>query len=296
MLQNNPVGDRSNTRRPGDARVVQSLVHEIHRPLRNVDRSGGKRPQILVVQQHSFAPPGVIGSSIVDAGGELTIIDILGGDRAEAIAVEDFDGLIVLGGIMSAVSDACFPRIADLLRTIREFHDRQKPYLGICLGAQLLARTLGGEPRCGLILEAGLTELRLTECATTDPLLKGLPRELHFMQMHEDSFTLPEHAALLMTGEAYENQAFRAGPTSYGLQFHPEVDLTILQGWCAMLNATAPGAETDRKVGMLMADTDLGLDCHISAARTLANNWLSIVRTTMENGMAFDATNGFNPS
>ena len=148
----------------------------------------------------------------------------------------DVDGhaaLILLGGGMLPDADDKSPWLKaerELLRATTE-QDRV-PVLGICLGAQLLAHTFGGEVRGKYGLpEKGVTELRLLPGAEEDPLLAGLPTTVRAVESHQDQITrLPAGAVLLMSSERCARQMLRIG-RSWGVQFHPEVTVDRVRSW-----------------------------------------------------------------
>lgn len=153
--------------------------------------------------------------------------------------VGDISGLIVLGGAMGANDDVKHPFLTELKRLIREVVTAGIPYLGICLGGQLLAAALGARVVANRWEELGTLTLRLTEAGISDPLFAGLEAEPTTFQWHHDSFDLPEAAVLLAESSACPHQAFRIGDSAWGLQFHPEVTEQIIRDWCRWDAATA---------------------------------------------------------
>ena len=139
--------------------------------------------------------------------------------------------MLVLGGRANAFDDLNAPFLVDVVAAVRNFHQRELPVFGICLGAQLLARALGTDYRSNNGWEVAFTPLNLTEEGVKDPVFGRLPRQCRMYEMHQDAFYLPEGATRMMEGEACNNQAFRVGKASYGVQFHPEVDESGVQEW-----------------------------------------------------------------
>jgi len=139
-------------------------------------------------------------------------------------------GLIVMGGPMSANDDLPYLRSEiDFLRTAT---GRAQPVLGICLGAQLLARSLGAKVYRNAVKEIGWFDLHLTEPGRQDRLLSSMrPTETVF-HWHGETFDLPPGAVWLAQSEACRNQAFRVGEQCYGLQFHLEVTPAMIADWC----------------------------------------------------------------
>jgi GMP synthase (glutamine-hydrolysing) len=141
-----------------------------------------------------------------------------------------YDALIVLGGPMSANDDLGF--LHEEVGIIARAIERQQPVLGICLGAQLLARALGAEVRRNPAPEIGWFPVELTQAGREDALLAQLSNPFHVFHWHSDTFDLPAGATLLASSEACRNQAFRVGQILYGFQFHPEVTPEMIADWC----------------------------------------------------------------
>ncbi len=109
------------------------------------------------------------------------------------------------------------------------------PVLGVCLGAQMLARAFGAKVWKGPQLELGFDAVELTSQGAQDPLFEGLGDSVPVFQWHHDTFELPEHAVHLASSSLYPNQAFRIGPCAYGLQFHLEITSGLLKDWAQWL-------------------------------------------------------------
>ncbi len=139
-------------------------------------------------------------------------------------------GLIVMGGPMSA--NANLPFVRREIEVLAEAVEAGKPVLGVCLGAQLLARALGARVYPNAVKEIGWGPVRWTEAAARDVLLAGLDAPETVFHWHGETFDLPAGAEWLASSAVCRRQAFRAGSNAYGFQFHLEVTPEIVSGWC----------------------------------------------------------------
>jgi GMP synthase-like glutamine amidotransferase len=142
----------------------------------------------------------------------------------------DAAGLILMGGPMSVNDD--LPWLGDEMRAIRDAIHRGKPVLGICLGAQLIAKALGARVYRIPVKEIGWAPVYWTEQAAADPLFRGFSHPETLFHWHGETFDLPDGAERLAYSEACANQAFRVAGNVYGLQFHAEVTPAIIEDWC----------------------------------------------------------------
>lgn len=187
-------------------------------------------------------------------------------------AVGEISGMVVLGGAMGANDDAKHPFLSELKLLIHEVVVAGIPYLGICLGGQLLAAALGARVVSNRWEELGILAVHLTEAGQHDPLFAGVSAPFTTFQWHHDSFDLPDGATLLATSAVCPHQAFRVGANAWGLQFHPEVSEQIIRDWCAWDPITACQVErlvdsfamqepAYRHVAARMFTNFLGLPC-----------------------------------
>lgn len=140
----------------------------------------------------------------------------------------DHVAAVVYGGAESANDDATHPHVAAELKWIEGWLETGKPYLGFCLGAQLLARVLGARvaPHPDGLYEIGYVPVEAQPAA--DGLAAGLPHVYHW---HHEGFEVPDGAELLFQGPVFPNQAYRYRRNVYGLQFHPEVTMAGMGRW-----------------------------------------------------------------
>jgi len=155
--------------------------------------------------------------------------------------VDDYSALIVLGGPMGLYEESRYPFLRDEVRLIRQAMKESLPTLGICLGAQLIAKAAGAVISSGKKKEIGWYPLRLTDEGRNDPLMGSLPDELPVFQWHGDTFDIPDGAARLASSELFSNQAIRVGEFAYALQFHLEVTEGMVKEWIAVNRSELEG-------------------------------------------------------
>jgi len=194
------------------------------------DMSNPSPKRVFAFRHVPFEDLGLIRAPLEERGISIEYADLyLSG--APFPDVTQAAGLIFMGGPMSANDD--LPYLRQELQLISQAIERRQPVLGVCLGAQLIAKALGAKVYRNAVKEIGWFEIHLTEAAACDPLLAGLgPAETVF-HWHGETFDLPPGAEWLAYSEACRNQAFRAGAGVYGLQFHLEVTPAMIEDWCA---------------------------------------------------------------
>jgi GMP synthase (glutamine-hydrolysing) len=153
---------------------------------------------------------------------------------------------IVMGGPMNVSDQGTVPFLRPEIEYLQELCRRRTHVLGVCLGAQLLAASLGAQVGPGPRAEIGYMTLTLTPTGAEDVLLSGFPMELPVFQWHGQGFDLPDGATRLATSPDYENQAFRAG-NAWGFQFHLEVTPQLVDEWAVL------GANEIQAVGLSRA-------------------------------------------
>lgn len=267
--------------RPGPGRPISisAFASGASRRRAATPRAAASPASILVLQNCPVTPAGIVGETLSAAGAHL---DTRLPHRGEALPGEAaaFDGLVILGGPMHAGDDAGHPAFPAMLALIRDFHAGGKPVMGVCLGAQLIARAFGRPVLPFGGLEIGYLPVRLTEAGRRDPLLRGLAREQRIMQLHEDSFELPSGAVLLMENATCANQAFRLGAATYGFQFHLEVTRADAPNfprdcWAAMERHY--GAAAEAEAARVAAEVEVHHAEGAAFCRTVTQRWLGLV-------------------
>lgn len=178
---------------------------------------------------------------LAQAGYRVVYHDVSAGIDADQF--DDTDLLVILGGPIGAYEDHAYPFLRDELNILTRRLATDLPTLGICLGAQLIARALGSRVYPGPAKEIGWNEITLSEDGLASPLraLKDAP----LLHWHGDTFDLPDGCSHLASTSLCRNQAFARGARLLGLQFHPEVRAADFEHWLVGHAAELSGAGID---------------------------------------------------
>ena len=188
----------------------------------------------MVVQHVAYEGPGLVADALGRAGQEPEVVRI---DRGRALPdPEGVAGLVVMGGPMGVHDGESHPWRAPERDLIGAVAAAGRPVLGICLGAQQLAASLGAPVTTGPHPEVGAGQVELTADGRRDRVLGpeygGLASTaVPCVHWHQDTFSLPDGAVHLAATRAFPHQAFRWGDRVYGLQFHVEVDRRLAEAW-----------------------------------------------------------------
>jgi GMP synthase (glutamine-hydrolysing) len=186
-----------------------------------------ERPALLVIQHVPWEGP----HRILDACDGLAIHTVKPLAGHALPAHEEVAGAVVMGGPMNADDVERFPGLAAEREWLASAVEREMPVLGVCLGAQLLARALGAEVRPGEGPELGFAPVEVSD--RDDPVLGGLGPGGNVLHWHGDAFDLPDGAQSLASSAMTEHQAFRAA-NAWGVLFHPEADFALVEAWLAV--------------------------------------------------------------
>lgn len=218
-------------------------------------------PKILIVLHQASSSPGRVGLNLIKRGYALDIRRPPLGDALPK-TLEDHAGAIVFGGPMSANDGDEF--VSREINWMSVPLKEEKPFLGICLGAQKLIRHLGGSVSAH---EEGKVEIGYYPLRPTDAgkeLIADWPKMIY--QWHREGFDLPKCVMPLAEGDWFANQAFRVGKCAFGIQFHVELTYAMMCRWTvkAEQRLTLPGAQARQQHmdGRLLYDyqTELWLD------------------------------------
>ena len=183
-----------------------------------------------VIRHVAFEDLGSFAGPLVRHGYGIEYVDA-GLDDLARPAVAEADLLVVLGGPISAVDDRQYPFLADEVRILERRLGAGRPTMGICLGAQLMARALGARVYGAGAREIGWGPLSLTEAGGASALRHLAPDKTSVLHWHGDTFDLPRGAVRLASTAVCENQAFGWGERGLALQFHVEVTAGGLERW-----------------------------------------------------------------
>ncbi|MET3769389.1 GMP synthase (glutamine-hydrolyzing) [Marisediminicola sp. UYEF4] len=223
----------------------------------------------VVIRHLDIAHLGSFDGLLRERGYEITTIDAsdLGPGSVEMI---DADLVVVLGGDMGAYQTDEYGYLVDELELLAKRLENEKPTLGLCLGAQLIAHALGGRASKGKSTVIGFREVNLTEAGRDSPLrhFAGVP----VMQWHGDSFRLPAGATRLASSADYSNEAFRLGDYALAVQFHPELTGTMYEEWIAQ--GTAELEKHGIDAAELLEQRDRYAEQMERAALAMLGEWL----------------------
>ncbi|MFN3747008.1 MAG: glutamine amidotransferase [Hyphomicrobiaceae bacterium] len=197
----------------------------------------------IAIRHVGFEDLGAFAPALRSAGYQVHYWDI-GEQQLWTLEPVKTDLLLVLGGPIGAYEDEAYPFLAEEIAILEQRLAANRPTLGICLGAQLIARAAGARVYPSGAKEIGFAPIRLTEAGRSSCLapFAEAPIALHW---HGDTFDLPAGAARLASTDLCENQAFAMGPNIVGFQFHPEASSTGFEKWLVGHAAELAAARID---------------------------------------------------
>lgn len=221
---------------------------------------------VLIIVHVESEGPGSISPFLESAGAQCELVRLYAGDSLPADA-KRHDAVISMGGSMNVYQEEEFPFLKDETFFLQRAINDGVPTLGVCLGAQMIAKACGASVTLSPKKEVGWGLVHLTDAGKADILFRGLPSTLEVLQWHEDMFQIPAGGTLLAGGTDCPHQAFRYR-NAFGIQFHVEVTEPILADWFADLPEKE---EIVRRHGQVQQE----LATH---AETLYKNFMEVVR------------------
>lgn len=223
----------------------------------------------LAIRHVHFEDLGAFAEPIAEAGYAVRVYDA-GVDDLRALDPLAADLVVVLGGPIGAYEEDAYPFLGHEIGLLERRLAAGRPTLGICLGAQLMARALGARVYPGPAKEIGWAPIALTEAGRKGPLrhLAGGP-VLHW---HGDTFDLPQGAERLASTEICENQAFACGRNTLAFQFHPEAEAEGFERW--LIGHAVEIAAAGLSVGSLRAETARFAEAAAARGRACLAEWL----------------------
>lgn len=238
-----------------------------------------KLSRILVLQHAASEHPGSFREYLQEDGIEWCPIVL--NEGAQIPALDGFDALWVMGGPMDVWEEAQYPWLRQEKAVIREaVLDRSMPYLGICLGHQLLSDALGGEVGIAKQSEIGVFDIDKTSAGSEDSFLDGLPNTFKCLQWHSAEVKrAPKNAKVLASSNACKIQAISINSNVYSIQFHIEATKTTIMEWCQIptLKSALKAKNGENAVEQMKNETNKHLSDINLYSRFLYQNWKQLI-------------------
>ena len=229
--------------------------------------------EVLIIQHEAGEGPGTIEEEVIRAGHKVLRVRIDQGDKVPS-ETASIAGLVVMGGSMGVGDQGKLGHLKDEIALLKQFHKAEKPILGICLGAQLLAAALGTEVVAGE-KEIGWFPVRKLPDAFKDPVLRRLPENFPALMWHGDHFALPKGAVHLLSTDKCACAAFRHGKKAYGLVPHLEMTAAMVDEMVASSRKKLESAGVE--VSGILEDTSENAEPAEELARVMWRAWIGLL-------------------
>ena len=229
--------------------------------------------EVLIIQHEAGEGPGTIEEELIRAGHKVRRVRIDQGDKVPN-EVGVMAGLVVMGGSMGVGDQGKLSYLKDEIVLLKQFHKAEKPILGICLGAQLLAAALGTEVAAGE-KEIGWFPVRKLPDAFKDPVLRRLPENFPALMWHGDYFALPKGAVPLLSTDKCACAAFRHGKKAYALVPHLEMTAAMVDEMVASSRKKLESAGVE--VSGILEDTSENAEPAEELARVMWRAWIGLL-------------------
>ncbi|QDU32339.1 GMP synthase [glutamine-hydrolyzing] [Poriferisphaera corsica] len=246
---------------------------------------------VLILQHHEDEVPGRLGEVLAQNSHEINVVKLCAGEDLPS-DYGDIDGLVVLGGPMNIDEIEEHPYLECEMALIKWMHQQELPVLGVCLGAQLIAKALGGEVGQMSEVEIGMGDVELNHIGRMDAMLYGMPWRTSQFHMHGYEVTqLPKGATLLASSKSCKNQLFCVGMRTWGVQYHFEWDKQTMLNIVERFSAWIQDSQID--VGTIRSGIEVSYDLHRHFSDRLCDRLVLLVfnATTRSNRAAWSPAN-----
>jgi GMP synthase (glutamine-hydrolysing) len=223
------------------------------------------------------AATGFVAEAIDAGGGRIDWVDVHAGGSLPS-DLSEYDGLVLPGGEMSVFDPKHGDLVSRLCDVYLDFQGAGKPVLGLCLGAQIMVRALGGRVERMDYTEFGFETVRTTAAAGQDPMFAAVIGEHRIFEAHRDRFEIPDGAIPMMVGTTEHNQVFRVDPLGYGFQCHFEVTRQLAEKWILMMERELLpwlGENGLERIARVRAELDEAMPRAEAFARSLMAGWMN---------------------
>ncbi len=231
---------------------------------------------IYFIKHIDIEGPGTFGTFLKRKKIDYKVIDLGAGEPLPQMS-DNIDAVIILGGPMNVYEEDKYSFLKAENEFIKKVLVKRIPFMGICLGSQLLSKACGATVVKSPVKEVGFFKVVLTRDGANDALFKGMDKEIDIYHWHEDMFNIPSGGKLLVTSDGCPHQAFCVAEVAYGLQFHVEVTDVSINEWAE--EYIKSHADRKKEMDKMMRDYRNKKEIFNKTADILYNNFLQIVNS-----------------
>ncbi|MBN3040945.1 MAG: type 1 glutamine amidotransferase [Candidatus Omnitrophica bacterium] len=224
---------------------------------------------VFILKHIDIEGPGIFSNFLNLTGLRTEIYEVY--ECQSMPGLDSCRGILVMGGPMNVYELDQYPFLKKEEDFLKDAIGRKIPIIGICLGAQILAKINGARIYRSEEKEIGWHKVYLTADGRKDPLFQGLQESMTVFQWHEDTFDIPENGLLLAKGKKVKNQALRFSDYAWGLQYHPEITSALIRSW-----VKKSGEKLDLK--KMMQDYFSHQDIYLKQAKKICFNFAGIIK------------------